>query len=521
MTKGKSPASAHVVEDQSEAIAFLSDPRTHALSEEVVRIDTHGAIVILAGPYAYKVKRAVRFSFLDYSTLEKRRAACEAEIAVNRSHAPDLYLGTIAITRGPEGLTLGGEGKVVEWAVLMRRFDLAATLDKVAEAGRLTVPLLTKLTRAVLASHARAPRSEGAPAIERLGRYIEDNDIAFRQRPDLFSTRLAEELSHQARSALRNASALLLDRGRAGFVRHCHGDLHLRNIVLLDHEPTLFDAIEFDDAVATGDVLYDLAFLLMDLWERQFQASANLVLNRYLWESDEANLTGLAALPLFLSIRAAIRAKVTAAGMAHLDGAESDRAAAAAIRYFECARTFLKPIPCRIVAIGGLSGSGKSTLAARIAAEIGRPPGAVHLRSDIERKQLFGVSETERLPAEAYRPELARQVYSRLVAKAARAAGSGYSVIVDAVFAREEERLAIEAMARKMNAPFSGLWLEAPRSVLLERVAQRRGDASDADARVVNQQLGYEIGSLTWSRMETAGSPESAAQAALAILATE
>jgi aminoglycoside phosphotransferase family enzyme/predicted kinase len=508
----------HVVADQGEVFALLGDLNTHGLDQPVTRIDTHGAAVFLAGQNAYKVKRAVRFPFLDYSTLEKRRIACEAEVAINRANAPALYLGTVPIKRGPNGLTLNGEGEIVEWAVHMRRFDLAATFDRVAAKGGLSRALVAKLTRAVLASHARAPLRGAGPAVSALERYIGDNEAAFRATPKLFPADRVRRLTETAREALEAMKPLLLARGEHGFVRRCHGDLHLRNLVLLGGEPTLFDAIEFDDAVATGDILYDLAFLLMDLWERRLHEVANFILNRYLWDSDEANLTGLAALPLFLAIRASIRAVVVAAGLPHLGSREREHAAREAMQYFECAEKFLKPAQVRILAVGGLSGTGKSTLAAALAPHFGPAPGAIHLRSDIERKRIFGVAETEPLPVEAYRPEMAAEVYGRILSQAASAARSGYSVIVDAVHARQEERERIEMLSQQLDVPFTGLWLEVPTSILLERVTARRGDASDADASVVNKQAAYDIGAISWIRMNGAGSSTETIEIARALL---
>lgn len=510
---------AHVVSDQGEVLAFLTDPATYRLSEPVRRIDTHGAVVFLAGADAYKVKRAVRFPFMDYSTLEKRRAACEAEVAVNRPNAPGLYLGAMPITRSGGALALGGEGQTVEWAVHMRRFDEQRTLDHVAASGGLTPPVLAKLVRAILASHARAPRRDGAAATASLWRYLRQNEEAFAEFPELFAEEHVARLTKASRKRLSDAEPLLIARGRVGHVRRCHGDLHLRNLVLLDGEPTLFDAVEFDDAVATGDVLYDLAFLLMDFWERGLKGAANLVMNRYLWESDEGHLSGLAALPLFLSLRAAIRAKVTAAGLQHLDGEARRKAAADTARYFGCALEFLEPAVPRIVAVGGLSGAGKSTLAAALAPDLGRAPGAVHLRSDIERKRLFGVRETDPLPADAYSPEVAQRIYAEIRRKAGLAVRAGCAVIVDAVHAGEEERRGIEEVARELSLPFVGLWLEAPLPRLVERVGQRSGDASDADAKVVALQAGYDLGRMSWDRLDASGGPEALVTAARARIA--
>jgi aminoglycoside phosphotransferase family enzyme/predicted kinase len=500
--KDRGKAVSHVTADQSEIFAFLADPDTHGIREPVVRIDTHGAAVFLAGPDVYKVKRAVRFPFMDYGTLEKRRAACEAEVAVNRPNAPDLYLGVVPITRSGGTLSLGGSGEAVEWAVHLRRFDEAKTLDHVAAAGGLSPTIVASLARAVVASHARAPLRDGGPATASLARYLDQNEEAFRENPELFPPERAGALTSAARQTFARLEKLLLARGEAGFVRRLHGDLHLRNIVLIDGEPTLFDAIEFDDAIATGDVLYDLAFLLMDLWERDLRREANQNFNRYLWESDEAHLAGLAAMPIFLSIRAAIRAKVIAAGLAHLDGADREQQEQEARRYFAFAESFLDPAPPRLVAVGGLSGTGKSTVSAALAPHCGAAPGAVHLRSDIERKRLFGVPEHERLPGEAYEPAVSERVHAALHRKAALALRAGHSVIIDAVQAREDERTDTEAVAVALGVPFSGFWLEAPLPVLLDRVARRTGDASDADADVVRRQMHYEVGAMQWRRLD-------------------
>lgn len=256
----------------------------------------------------------------------------------------------------------------------------------------------------------------------------------------------------------------------------------------------------------------------MDLWERGLREAANTVLNRYLWESDEAHLSGLAALPLFLSIRAAIRAKVTAAGLPHLGSSERVQAAADAIRYFGNAVEFLEPAAARVIAVGGLSGSGKSTLASMLAPSLGRAPGAVHLRSDIERKRRFGVPETEPLPADAYAPEVTQCIYAELRRKAGLTARAGHTVIVDAVHAREEERRRIEEVARELSLPFVGLWLNAPLPLLVERVERREGDASDADTAVVKEQAAYEIGRLSWHQIGTSDGLASLKGAALARL---
>lgn len=273
---------------------------------------------------------------------------------------------------------------------------------------------------------------------------------------------------------------------------------------MIDNRPVLFDAIEFDESLATCDVLYDLAFLLMDLWTRELKSHANLLFNRYLWtcEDVERQLKGLSLLPLFLSLRAAIRAKV-----AVLQPGAGEHAAEAR-RHFEAACAFLAPSRADLVAIGGLSGTGKSSLAAALAASIGRAPGAVHLRSDIERKRIHGVGEFERLPREAYTPESAARVYERLRCLASLALEAGQSVIVDAVHLRPEERRDVEGTAARHKARFTGLWLEAPVDVLMERVARRERDASDATAEIVSLQADHLAGETDWIRLNASGELE-------------
>jgi predicted kinase len=326
---------------------------------------------------------------------------------------------------------------------------------------------------------------------------IADNESLLAANPEVFPLSEARRLTEVSREALTALSPLLEARARGGYVRRCHGDLHLRNIVAIEGKPVLFDAIEFDESLATIDTLYDLAFLLMDLGKRGLERHANEVLNVYLdEEGSTGNLLGLAALPLFLSLRAMIRAKVEILRAARTDNAVAkDEARGGARAYFELARNFIvPPYPPRLVAIGGLSGTGKSAVARTIAPHLGTFPGAVHVRSDVERKRLFGVDQETRLPERAYAAEISDEVYAMSRKRARLALRAGRSVIVDAVHARPEERAAIEALAANEGAWFTGLWLEAPREVMRERVAKREGDVSDASPSVVDEQLGYEIG---------------------------
>ena len=390
---------------QDEVLAFLADPATHG-GQKVRRIDTHASSVFLTEDRALKVKRAVRFPFLDYSTLEKRKAACEAELKVNAPYAPQIYRGVVAITRDAGGkLAVGGSGVAVEWAVEMARFDENCTLDHLAK--QIDSSLADALGRVVAAAHRQAQPLDGSAWIEALGNYIDEHADAFRQHPRIFPRDDVDALARKTRAAYQQITPLLRERSRNGFARRIHGDLHLGNIVLLEGKPVLFDAIEFSDIIASGDVLYDLAFLLMDLLERGLEQPANIVLNRYLADSRHAeDLDALAALPFFLSMRAAIRAKVTAARLERAAAVERREIARTANKYFAFALRAIAPPPPRLVAIGGLSGTGKSQLAQSLAADIEPMPGAVVVRSDLERKALFGAAETEKLPASAYTAEV-------------------------------------------------------------------------------------------------------------------
>jgi uncharacterized protein len=491
---------------QEDVLAFLADPAAYGGgTEKVRRIDTHAASVFLAGDRALKLKRAVRFPFLDFSTLEKRKRACEAEIEVNRRLAPRLYRGVVAITRESDGrLAIGGDGAPVEWAVDMVRFDENRTLDHLA--NEIDDDLADALGRAVAAAHETAPVVDAEPWIEALGAYIDEHVEAFRSYPEIFPSADVAAHADKGRAHYQRIAPLLRARGRRGLVRRIHGDLHLGNIALIDGAPVLFDAIEFSDIIASGDVLYDLAFLLMDLLERQLPQAANIVLNRYLAETHRnGDLDALTALPFFLSMRAAIRAKVTAARMERAAAVERDNIAKSARAYFEFAQRAITPPPPKLIAVGGLSGTGKTRLARALAPHIAPMPGAVIVRSDVERKTLFDAGETEKLPAAAYAPDVTARVYSAIADKARRIVAAGHSAIVDAVFASPRERDALAAAAQAAKVPLLGLFLTADLATRIARVGERTNDASDAGAAVARAQEDYDLGALEWPKIDASG----------------
>lgn len=488
-----------VVEDQSETIAFLD-----AELKPERRIDTHGAIVFLSRERAYKLKRAVKFPYMDFSTESRRAAMCAAEIDVNRRSAPEIYLGIAAVMRRDGKLALGevGEasGHAVDWLVVMRRFDEEGLLDRMAARGALTPELMAALGARVARFH------DGLPAIA--SGFCSPDDYRHSVAADVRQMREAggrldpptsEALAEAMPRSLEPFVDLVARRVAAGAIRRCHGDLHLRNIVTLNGQPVPFDAIEFSDKIANIDVLYDLAFALMDLARQGLAALANRLLNEWLWRVGEvegaSHEEALALLPMFLARRAAIRAYVDSAVTA-VSGADNAPARA----YQKAALAFLQPAPPRLVAIGGLSGSGKTTLALKLAPEIGRTPGAVVVRTDVERKRQGGIALEERMPAGSYSPEASARTYAACLARAERVLRAGHSVVLDAVFARPEERAAAEALARKVGVPFRGIWLDVPKDVAQQRVTDRKGDASDATAIVVERQFAYDLGHIDWER---------------------
>jgi uncharacterized protein len=507
-------------DDLDALVAFLSRGEAYGLpGQPVEQITTHAAVVFLVGEHAYKMKRPVRYSFLDFSTVAKRRRALEAELRLNRRTAPMLYRRLIPVTRtAAAGYALQGTGQPVDWLLEMRRFDQAALLDRVAGRGELDGATIDALAEVIAGFHAQAEQRPERGGHAAMRQVIDGNaeDLAGLART-VFAASAVDDLNARTRSELERCCDLLEQRRRAGKVRHCHGDLHLGNIVLWDGRPVLFDCLEFDEALAAIDTFYDVAFTLMDLCHRGLRALAQRLLNGYLdatW--DDA---GLALLPLFLSCRAVIRAKVQGLAAEREDDAEARaREIEAARAYLDLAAGFLAPEPPRLVAIGGVSGTGKSTLARALAPALGAAPGAVLLRSDVVRKALCGARPTERLAPDAYDQRVSRRVYDTLAARATEILAAGQAAIVDAVFLDPEERARIEQVAAGRSVRFDGLWLTAPAEVLAQRLEARRGDASDATLAVLRDQLAADPGPIAWHTVDCGGAPETVAAAAAAAL---
>jgi aminoglycoside phosphotransferase family enzyme/predicted kinase len=420
-----------------------------------------------------------------------------------------LYLEVRAIGRRPDGTVgWGGDGAPLDWVVVMRRFAQEQLLDEVARAGGLSAPLMLDLAARIAGFHREAEPRPGHGGGVVMAEVAETNLRILRERRAAgFAEAEVDALEARLRQEVARCTALLDERRARGKVRLCHGDLHLRNICLIDGRPVLFDALEFSEAIASVDVLYDLAFLLMDLEHRGARDLANLSLNRYLDLTREDD--GLAAMPLFLALRAVIRGHVIATAAEHGRGSRDPATAfAEARRYAEEAAAMLRPTPPRLVAIGGLSGTGKSSLALRLAPELGVAPGARVLRSDVLRKRRFGLMPEEKLPPEAYRSEVTALVYRELCERAATALKAGYAAVIDAVALREAERRAFADVAAAAGVPFMGLWLDAPADAMRARIGMRRADASDASVDVLEQQLHAHPGVLDWRRIDAGGGPD-------------
>ena len=504
---------------EPEVAAFLSQAASYGdPGGTVERLETHASLIFLVGDRAFKMKRAVAFSYLDYSTLTRRKRYCEAELDLGLRLAPALYRRLHAVTRERDGrLALDGAGEPVEWLLEMRRFDQAALFDRLAEAGHLTPILMRELADEIAAFHGAAEVTLDRGGSAAVGALISDIEVNLR----LASAHLHGDTVRALRTAQAGAFekvGSLLDRRRdAGKVRHCHGDLHLRNICLVEGKPTLFDPIEFSDELATIDVLYDLAFLLMDLHHRGHDELGNRVLNRYLDRTED--VAGLPALPLFLSLRAGIRAHVTAVSAGRQSDPEKAAALAGEARaYLALAIELLSPRAPRLIAIGGLSGTGKTSLAHALALELGPVPGARIIRSDVLRKRAFGVSPETRLPETAYERAMSNRVYRLLYDEAAETLHGGFAAIADAVFLHPSERHAIGEVAAASGIRFSGLWLEAAPELLTSRIEGREQDASDADVAVMRRQTALDPGPISWHRIDAGGGLSRTVEQARAIL---
>ena len=463
--------------DQQDVITALASGEAIGMAGTCVdRVDTHLSHVFLTEDRAYKLKRAVKLPFVDFSTADRRRAACETELEVNQRFAPRLYLGVQPVMRTGEGVRVGGEGDIVDWVVELRRFRDEDQFDRLAQRGRLTLPLIRETAAIVVDMHEKAEivaTAGHAADYRHIIRELRETeaDGARRMGVEPAHTDLFDDLDTE----LTRLDHLIESRRRAGKVRRGHGDLHLRNICLFEGRPTPFDALEFDPRLATIDILYDLAFLLMDLRFNDLPAHANAVMNAY-WDASGEGEEALDLLPFFMALRATVRMSVAV---------EAERLAEADA-YRALAIDLLKRPEAALVAVGGLSGSGKSAVAAELCPLLPGPAGARWLRSDVIRKQTLGIAPQQHAGDADYTDAARTQVYRELAARAGQALHAHACVVADATFLSMNARTLTSAAAPR--CPLHAFWLDAPLEVRLERIAGRSGDPSDADASVAAAQ---------------------------------
>lgn len=502
--------SPSILEDQRSLIAFLSKPGV--LSESTPhKVDTLGAVVFLAEDKAFKLKRAVSFRFMDFGNRSKRDNAAKAELILNRRTAKTLYLGLTPVYQIGEFFHLGELSEEIDPAlnavahlVTMRRFKDGQTFDQLVDAGELDSVLIDQLADTIADFHAQTPATCKDAAATSL------TFSARRTAKDLLDAKnlLGENstiLVGKIEDALARYEFEITHRGANGSVKRLHGDLHLANVARINNSPVIFDALEFDNDMATVDELHDLAFLIMDLWARNAHFLAARVWSRYL--ATNGKYEGLALAPLFISMRAAVRAKVALHAVEHSKGKDRESKLSEAKHYVQTALNALaKPKP-RLIAIGGLSGSGKTTLAHALAPLLAPAVGAVHLRSDGIRKRRAGLHFNVKLPKSAYSSSENKAVYETLINEAKAVLLQGSPVIVDAVFARSDERKAIQQVAEQLNLPFNGFWLEADLIERQQRIVERKVDISDATPAVAARQENYELGHINWQRLNALESP--------------
>ncbi|MGF1613467.1 MAG: AAA family ATPase [Gammaproteobacteria bacterium] len=478
-------------------IAALQDARLydHPVGRFSV-LETHISWVLLTGFYAYKIKKPVDFKFADFSTLEQRRHYCQEELRLNRRFAPELYVDVIPITGSMHRPRLAGQGEPIEYAVKIREFPQEALLSHLAARGKLTASHVDELATTLAASHGQLPpAAPGSPFgdPQQIHHWSQQNFTHIKPG-------LKESADLCALSRLRTwvdeefgcRRGQLTARKDQGFIRECHGDLHLGNLVLLEGHVVPFDCIEFNEQLRWIDVMSEVAFTVMDLRDRGYPTLSCRFLSRYLERTGD--YAGLGVLRYYLVYRALVRAKVAMLRMAEVEGGgPQEEAIWREYRsYLKLAVSFSRERRRGLVITHGVSGSGKSTVAAQLVESL----GAILIRSDVERKRLYGFAPQARthsaLGANVYSPEATRLTYERLSVLAARALDLGWPVIIDATFLLRAERDRVRQLAVGLRVPFVILDCRSPERVLRQRVAQRveGGErVSEAGTEVLAQQL--------------------------------
>lgn len=481
----------HRLIDQLKNPALYDHP-----ADTFTLLETHISTVILVGDYAYKLKKPYNLGFLDFTTLESRRHYCEEELRLNRRLAPDLYLSVVAITGSVDAPCIDGKGEAIEYAVKMRRFPQESLLSNVLQRGELCAEQLDRLAQRIAAFHAALPGADPSQAYGEPDTLHAATRQNFAQIAPLISSATdraqLEQLAQISEDSFTRALPNFVQRKQQGFIRECHGDLHLGNMALIDGEIVPFDCIEFNDSFRWNDVMSEVAFVVMDLASRGRPDFGFRFLNSYLEQTGD--FAGLRLLRYYLMFRAVVRAKIAAFLASESETPEEKRALAWQDfhHYLNLAQQFSHTPPFLLILMHGLSGSGKSTVARELAAQL----PAIHVRSDVERKRLYGFTPQARTDVTPgaqpgsgiYTPEATQRTYARMAEIAHEAQAAGYAVVLDATFLSAQQRAPFLALS-------NNTWIiscEAPDEVLTERVRTRYQagtDAAEADIKVLERQL--------------------------------
>jgi len=466
------------------------DAYPHPVTAEIELIETHISWVLLTGDYAYKIKKNLQFDFLDFSTLEKRHFYCQEELRLNRRFAPDLYVQVVPITETLGQLHINGEGEVIEYAVQMRQFASQQLLSTITDQGRLTSVLIDQLAYFIADFHYHADTDTSAShygtvaEIQHwfLGNFVTVCPLLQQETPFL---QQLTQLKNWGKQQCANNAAFMQQRKQYGFIRECHGDLHLGNIALFENRITPFDGIEFNPALRWIDVMNEVAFVVMDLQERGIAHFAYRFLNRYL--SATRDYQGLRVLRYYLVYRALVRTKVALLRWQQHNNAQDFSEAK---NYANLAESFSHLKPPILVITHGFSGSGKSTLGVQVAETL----GLIHIRSDVERQRLFGMSKQDNraINQGIYSTENVLLIYQTLHDLAASIIDAGFSVLIDATFLQAEQRFLFQQLAIEQQLRFLILDVYAPDAELRRRISQRQqhsNDASEATLAVLEHQL--------------------------------
>jgi uncharacterized protein len=472
---------------------LLPDFYPHPVTMPIELIQTHGSIVLLTGDFAYKLKKPVNFGFLDYSTVTNRQHFCAEEIRLNQRGAKELYLAVLPISKQGDKYQFGNEGEIVDYAVRMVQFPQSALLSNQFESGQINPDDMAEMGRVVALFHAEAQTSDYISSFGTIAKIRQSIDDNYRQTEKYIGRSQTQQQYTETKAYtdrfLLEHEQLFLDRIAGGFIRECHGDLHLRNICYWQSKILLFDCIEFNESFRFVDTMYDIAFAVMDLEARGRKDLANRFLNTYVEQTGD--WVGLQVLPMYLSRQAYVRAKVTSFLLDDTGISGEDRAAAAetAGNYYRQAWAYTQTTQGRLIMISGLSGSGKSTLGKQIAESL----NGVQIRSDAVRKHLGGIPLLSKGDRSLYTPEMTTRTYQQVLSLGAKLAVQGFTVILDAKYDRQSLRAAVIDLAQSEGIQLDIIHCNASERVLLDRLAQRTGDIADATVDLLaSQQAAWE-----------------------------